>query len=368
MPKHSANASIHLTGLNGIRAIAAISVLISHMNESLSYFGLVNFQGLDLAGFGVTMFFALSGYLITYLLLVEKRDFTRINIRQFYIRRILRIWPLYYFFLLLSVIGLLVLEREALTKSIWYYLVLFANIPFITQTTITILRHYWSLGVEEQFYLFWPWVVQRVSKLARWIIVFIIVMLVLKFLAWIYFKKTGNEIPLSAIHFTRFHCMGIGALGAILTYQGNQRVRKIAFLPIVQIGAWLTILLMAFNQFDIFRLINDEVVAVITVVIIWNVSANPKAIIRLEYPVLDYLGKISYGIYIYHPLFIFLGSHLLAGYFRSLGNPWDHIAIYVFITSMTILTAAVSFRYFEKRFIRLKDRFSRVHSSASANK
>lgn len=88
-----------MSGLNGIRAIAAISVLISHMNESLSFFGLSNLQGLDLAGFGVTMFFALSGYLITYLLLLEKRDYARINVGQFYIRRILRIWPLYYFFL-----------------------------------------------------------------------------------------------------------------------------------------------------------------------------------------------------------------------------------------------------------------------------
>lgn len=269
------------------------------------------------------------------------------------------------FFSVLSVAVILIFEKELLTSSIWYYIILFANVPFITQTTIAILRHYWSLGVEEQFYLFWPWVVQRVSKLARWIIVFIIGMMVLKFLAWLYFRKTGNHIPLSTVHFTRFHCMGIGALGAILTYQGNHRLRNMAFLPAVQIGAWLMILLMAFNKFDIFRLINDEVVAVITVVLIWNVSGNNRAIIRLEHPLMDYLGKISYGIYIYHPLFIFLGYQLLADFFRSLGSPWDHVAIYFFIAGMTILTAAVSYRYFEKKFIRLKDRFSRVHSSAS---
>ncbi|MAZ37152.1 MAG: hypothetical protein CL842_06855 [Crocinitomicaceae bacterium] len=96
---------IYLPGLNGIRAIAAIAVVVSHITLSLDDIGLdSNIFGtydsgkpraLDLAGYGVSMFFALSGFLITYLLWLEKEK-QPIQIRKFYLRRMLRIWPLYY--------------------------------------------------------------------------------------------------------------------------------------------------------------------------------------------------------------------------------------------------------------------------------
>lgn len=357
--------AVHLKGLNGIRAIAACGVLISHINESLYAYGLPNMHSVDLAGFGVTMFFSLSGFLITYLLLLEKQKYASINIKDFYIRRILRIWPLYYLFLFLAVIALLVWEKESLTNSIWYYLVLFANVPFIYQTAIAILRHYWSLGVEEQFYLFWPWVVKRTEKLLRWAIIFIAIMLALKFVCWLWFRKTGNAIPLSAVQFTRFHCMAIGAAGAILLFQNNQLFKRISFSLITQVLSFLMIVLMAFNKFDVLNLINDEIVAVVTVFLIMNVSQNPRSLVRFENVVMDYLGKISYGIYIYHPLFIFLGGKLLADQFASLGNPWQYVAIYLFIIGSTIVVAGLSYTYFEKRFIGLKGRFTRIHSEPS---
>src|SRR5688572_17546909 len=97
---------IHLPGLNGIRAIAALAVIFSHIGLSLHQFGLKSLPDIDLAGYGVTIFFALSGFLITYHLLIEKQRFERVNIRQFYIRRILRIWPLYYLYIALVIITL----------------------------------------------------------------------------------------------------------------------------------------------------------------------------------------------------------------------------------------------------------------------
>src|SRR5271155_5691395 len=99
--------AVYFSGLNGLRAIAALSVVFSHTTTSLNQFGLNPFiygkfpdgttKTTLLAAFGVTIFFALSGFLITYLLLEEKKT-KEINIKNFYIRRILRIWPLYYLY------------------------------------------------------------------------------------------------------------------------------------------------------------------------------------------------------------------------------------------------------------------------------
>src|SRR5436189_6466393 len=92
---------IHLKGLNGIRTIAALSVVLSHTFKRFHEFGLKQSNGWDFAIFGVTMFFTLSGFLITFLLLKEKETFSDINIKSFYVRRILRIWPLYYLYLII---------------------------------------------------------------------------------------------------------------------------------------------------------------------------------------------------------------------------------------------------------------------------
>ena len=106
---------LYLPGLNGIRAIAAIGVMLSHINLSLHSFKIssISLFGFDennkqsqwnLGEQGVTMFFVLSGFLITFLLLKEKKQSNKISIKKFYIRRILRIWPLYYFYFFLILI------------------------------------------------------------------------------------------------------------------------------------------------------------------------------------------------------------------------------------------------------------------------
>src|SRR5688572_28294357 len=90
---------VHLRGLNGLRAFAAFAVVISHIRLAYGDFGLPTVDGLLLARYGVTVFFAISGFLITYLLLQEKQTTGTVDIKSFYWRRVLRIWPLYYFYL-----------------------------------------------------------------------------------------------------------------------------------------------------------------------------------------------------------------------------------------------------------------------------
>src|SRR5574337_816257 len=95
--------SVYFPGFNGVRFFAAILVLVDHTELFRSYIGFDTFWADNfsshLGALGVTIFFVLSGFLITYLLLCERKEFNTINIRDFYLRRILRIWPLYYLIL-----------------------------------------------------------------------------------------------------------------------------------------------------------------------------------------------------------------------------------------------------------------------------
>jgi len=163
----SETRTVYFPGLNGVRAIAALVVVFSHITIALEKFDLDPFIFGTLANgklkvtlmseFGVTMFFVLSGFLITYLLLEEKSK-AKIQIRKFYMRRILRIWPLYYIYLIVALVTLIVIGIPINGTSLLEYIFFASNIPFIYARPIPLLEHYWSLGVEEQFYLFWPWI------------------------------------------------------------------------------------------------------------------------------------------------------------------------------------------------------------------
>src|SRR5438128_9910033 len=164
------NKAIHLPGLNGLRAIAALGVLLSHTVMALVDYNLKPLfgslpngrpAGLSIGGYGVIIFFALSGFLITYLLLVEKEK-QPIDIKKFYVRRVLRIWPLYYFYLGLTFIIYFAFKLPY-PDTLPYYLFYTANIPFLLQSTLPYVEHFWSLGVEEQFYVFWPWIIKKAT-------------------------------------------------------------------------------------------------------------------------------------------------------------------------------------------------------------
>ena len=214
-------SSLYLPGLNGIRAIAAIAVIISHIGLNLKLYSLQNFGGYSLASFGVTMFFSLSGFLITYLLLIEKQKTKTIAIKNFYIRRILRIWPLYYFYLFL----VLIIIGFAVNQYAWMYFFLLPNIPFainaasIFPATLPHVSHYWSVGVEEQFYAFWPWLIKYSKKIFRNLVIFAISFFLLKVML------TAFHAPafiITLFHYTRFGCLAMGGIAAYLLVEKNK--------------------------------------------------------------------------------------------------------------------------------------------------
>lgn len=352
--------SIHLPGLNGLRAIAALSVMWSHtFQDTFGDWGTKGFQ-LPVVADGVTMFFVISGFLITYLLLNEQEQSHNVSIPKFYMRRILRIWPIYYVYMAIA----LTVTSTWNDPNIWYYLFFGANVPFILTAGIWPIVHYWSIGVEEQFYLFWPWMVKgsrgKTQRLLAGAIALCAVWLLCK---WGIYLIWGTTTAYRFFAVTRFDCMMLGAIGAILYFTrsgwfnrllGNRTLGGVCLLALFFSQPWANIIPAP---------VRSQAIALLALVCIMSQLHIP--IINLENKVCDFVGKISYGIYVIHPLLIFLLSGLYRSMEIDLSNGLATALIYVIITLATILLAWLSYRFFESPFLRLKSRFAIVHSQNS---
>ncbi len=357
------NKTIYFPGLNGLRAIAAISVVISHITLSLGEFGLSphvlgsysagNPIGLELGNYGVSIFFALSGFLITYLLLAEK-DKQEIDIKKFYTRRILRIWPLYYAYLLLAILTMFIFQHEFNFGSFLLYFFYCANVPPFFNIVLPLLGHYWSLGVEEQFYLFWPWIIKKVNKnIFRVISILALTLMAVKIMVYLLYPQSALT---TILLMSRFHCMMIGGLGAVLYKQHHQLFLRLIDNKLMQLACWIVIVLSAVNKFHVASLLDNEIISLVTVFLIVGQINTRNRIVNLENKVFDFLGRISYGIYVFHPLVIFYYSIALKNMLPA-SLPFRYIFVYLIVLGTTILAAYLSFHYFEKHFLKLKEKY-----------
>jgi peptidoglycan/LPS O-acetylase OafA/YrhL len=177
-----------------------------------------------IASQAVTMFFALSGFLITYLLLLEKEKENSVNVKNFYLRRVFRIWPLYYFYIILVLITYGLTSVSIDNNQLIFYIFFSANIPLIMQVSLPLLGHLWSIAVEEWFYIFFPWFVKFSNKLFfRNLITFFLLFYFLKVTAWLF----HYDQMVTFFSVTRFNIMIIGAIGAYLYYIKHKVVRHI---------------------------------------------------------------------------------------------------------------------------------------------
>ena len=307
-------------GLHGWRFLAAFAVMAHHMHELKGIWGyelLFKNAGIAYLGnHGVTFFFVLSGFLITWLLMQE-REAGGISVKRFYVRRMLRIWPLYFLMLLIG-FGLLPFVSELVwplrenipTDWFWMELALFGlmlpNIASIIFPPFPLIAPLWSIGVEEQFYAVWPWVVKRVKSLLPALILLA---------GWISVVRVGCEfgtynftgVPAQiAIYvgkflgYGRFDCMVVGGIAALVLMRHKAQLQQYVFTLPVQLAAIVLAGVLLFTGAT-FWLFTEQLHALIYAVLILNTAANPKSLFGwLENGVFRYLGNISYGIYVWH--------------------------------------------------------------------
>lgn len=360
------NKAIYFPGLNGIRAFAALMVVFAHVSNRLGFFNLKSLFSEDIASHAVTIFFTLSGFLITYLLLAEKDQTGTIDIKKFYLRRILRIWPLYYVYLLIVII----VSGFKIDWPILFYFLILPNLRISFNGLFNIIPgsgklqgmigHYWSLGVEEQFYSFWPWLIRKTKNILPVLLILPIAYVFIKVFLRIIDAPYGL---ITFFNYTRFGCMAIGGLGAYLYFyhRENLHIFKNRILEIITYGFFI---LIALGRFHITSIIDHEIVSIFTLILIYNQVANKNVLVSLENKVLDFLGKISFGIYVYHPLIIYLLSFVLANILNDFSLIKTSV-VFISVISCTILISHLSYQYFEKRFLRIKTKYTTVKSSAS---
>ena len=365
---------LYFPNLNGLRFIAAFMVILHHYQFSRAV-DTENFYGKFVMGIGklgVMLFFTLSGFLITYLLLTEKEVTQTVDIKKFYIRRILRIWPLYYLIVLSALFilnnfiyteipgisGAMIHQQFGLKCVL--FLCMLPNIAMAKGLSLPFADQAWSIGVEEQFYLFWPLLIKKTTNAFRPLLVIIIAYISLKIIFTVLAHHFPNNNTLQQVTYlislSCFDVMAVGGLAAFILFN-KHKVLDILFSNPLQLVVFIaTPLLMVLNiNFGFFQY---EVYGLLFAVIIINLAGNKNVILNLENKLLHYLGKISYGLYMYHLLGIRL-EELVVYKCPFLKNYW---VSFLLIMAITIGLSALSYELFEKIFIKRKIRFSNIIS------
>lgn len=373
---------VYFAGLDGVRAIAVLMVIAGHIEGFRDHAGVPNHNDVPflhaLAPNGVVLFFTLSGFLITYLLLVEHARTGTIHVKHFLVRRCLRIWPIYYlivalgFFVLPYLLHFPALEsppRGDVGIKLTLFLVLLPNVVFAAYGHILFLGPLWSIGVEEQFYVMWPFLL-RLSR-GRWLApiaggIAAFVLLRIFQLDLVHYLGNGTltrrhaQVLFYVLASLKMEAMLVGALFAWLLFT-KHAVLTALYSRRVQVLAFVAVCVFLALDVDI-KAVNNVVYAALFATIIVNLAGNPSPLLTLRNPVLLYLGRISYGMYIYHSIGIVAVIQLLQHVGVS-PSYWS-VPLYIGAPVITIAIAHVSYRYFELQFLQLKERFAKVPSKA----
>lgn len=352
----SAFSKSHLPALDGVRAVAVFLVIFFH-------FGFLRVPGAH----GVMIFFVLSGFLITWLLIKENEKTGTISLTGFFKRRTLRIFPAFYAYWLLLVGYLLVTRRPVLWPHAW------SSFFYVSNYYIAVhgdpnngFSHTWSLAIEEQFYLLWPLVFllwrRSLARTATFLVVLILTVWVYR--AVLCFGFAMSQDYIYAAFDTRLDELMVGCLTAIIIKQGRLSVfwraaTAHALLPLVTIALILVSIFIGdayiYRYRDVFGFaIEPPLIAILLVQMI--VLSTTPLWSWTEWPVLKFLGRISYSLYLYQQLTLAPAKRMFGSY--------PLMVQLIAAILITIIVAAISFYVIEQPFLKLKGMRLRAHHKA----
>lgn len=358
----------HIPALDGIRGLAAVGIFICHYGggKSSSY-ATVRFAA-EVMQFGwaaVSLFFVLSGFLISGILW---ESFDRENWwRRFYWRRSLRIFPLYYLALALAVASAFWLYGNGWPLgSLWRYLVYLQNVPNISTLKFpndVALSHFWSLAVEEQFYLIWPFLLvwRRGSNIKTRRMCLLLWALSLGFRVSTYFLGMRDAWAIGFLA-GRAGELAMGAYLALAIRDADMKAIVFKYARIVFPASLVAILAVIIwargTDFRTFPMVTFGIaingVLFASIIALCLQPGTVASLFSVRW--LRWLGKISYGIYVYHILLKSLFEWAVFRVFPGLGHNGHLLALAGVAAIGTVMIASLSYYGFEAPLMRLKQR------------
>jgi peptidoglycan/LPS O-acetylase OafA/YrhL len=379
-----ASAGTYFRNLDSIRFIAASMVLLSHIiRPAFDYVQLPSWllrfvNTICLGGNGVSIFFVMSGFLITYLLLEEHKLTGKIHLKQFYLRRFLRIWPLY-FAVIIFAFGLYPLLKKALglyqplCTNVWYHISFLANFDVLhvrehcPGSDAMSQNVNWSVSIEEQFYLFWPLFFVVLPRKA-WLPSIAIG------LAFCFYVRLNNNSDPSFLY---FHSLAvapdlfIGGAFAILSQTQNRFKQffescgtgwQLTFMGIL---ALLLLFRTELSTNGYLPALSRLPIALATALFICAqaLSLKPGPANLVNWKFASRWGKYTYGIYLLHPIAMLVIDVCARMFKLEIAGFWTILFSGSFSIVLTFLISWLSYRYLERPFLNLKEKFQFVSRS-----
>lgn len=363
------SSKTYFQNIDALRFIAFVLVFTSHVlfSNATALQPLVLNINKWLAPYsyiGICFFFTLSAFLITWILLTEIKNHQKIKLHHFYIRRSLRIWPLYFLIIFIAylVLPTLNITSSELPNIIWllsftfnYYLQL-SDAHFLF-----FLAFLWTIAIEEQFYFVWGLVMRFFHKSLP------LATLLLFFIYLIFIALRENNI-VHSMYYNTLNYLPNFALGAFLAHTCFYKTSPFSLLEKMPRVFWgcvylsLLILLLFFQKVQVTVLehaARQVVFAFFFCLVLFDQCFNDHALFKLgKQKQLNYLGKISYGLYCWHGIAI-TAVKKLSQTINPNETRWDAMLIYPLLSFViTVLLAVISYTLFERKFLKLKDYFS----------
>ncbi|WP_414045210.1 acyltransferase family protein [Macrococcus equi] len=345
----------YFPGLDGMRAIAVVAIIIFHLNPKWLPGGFL----------GVDTFFIISGYLITTLLIKEYEIKQTINLAHFWYKRIKRLLPPVLFMMFIVVQYIIFFDRELLYQikkdmlaalfyvSNWWYI--FDGLDYFQSLEPRPLKHLWSLAIEEQFYLFFPFILlllfKFMKKKSKIFIVFFVVSIISMAIMWILFNPS---LSISRIYFgtdTRLQTLLLGAMLALIwpAYKLKEHPPKyvVWFIDVIGLIGFLFLIrsFFVFTEHSASVFQGGLYVLGIFTLLFIMASVHPETFISkvLSLPVLTWIGRYSYSLYLWHyPIIVLMQSHFIQGQI-----PWY---VHIFSILLTVIMAVISYHFIEQPF------------------
>ena len=353
----------YIKQLDSLRAIAVIFVIIRHWVPKNNIINI-----LPTGAIGVDIFFVLSGYLIT-CILFDNRNIADLHstskkavLKNFYMRRTLRIFPIYY----LTVFLLLIFHEYMGTniRSVYLYYITYTSNFYLFKIHAWngMITHLWSLAVEEQFYLIWPLLILFLKKKHFLPLIFIFIFI------GVVSQCLLAQIKLSSVlTFTCFDAFGLGALLAwYQTYRKEKLERLYAVLKILACIAAVLFVVSIFKK-GLF-LPQRTIISIMALWLISFITLKQHSSLLIKNPILNnafliFIGKISYGVYLYHNFIPKLNSLTFNKYINPLfpnllSVQYRSQVFWIENIILLVLVSWISYFIIERKFLSLKKYFN----------